>query len=549
VTLSRYVLSGCGQRPVLLRQSPVISEHKPINETPERSFIAELKRRKVIRVGIAYLVAAWLLLQVADVILDPFKVPQWFMTALIILVALGFPFALIMAWAFQLTPDGVKRDSAEKATDASPIPVQNDSAPAALSVAVLPFVDISPDQDNEHFTDGLTEELLNALRRIPDLRVASRTSCFAFKGKDADVAEVAEKLRINHLIEGSVRKSGENLRVAVQLIETASDTHLWSESYDEGLEEIFSMQQDISRKICDALQITLRPQDAPKPSTNDPQAYDYYLRGLGFFTSKGAADLKYAIDMFGRATELDPEFTDAWTQLAISLAMNAIYHGDVNSVERAARAAHELLKLAPEESNTYSAVGMSLLAAEKYPEAIIQFEKAIAIDPNSFEAHNNYSRAAFHHGDLRKALEMLEKAAQCEPEDWESVLLSVQLYKKFGDKKGLMKACDEGVKRAERFLKIYPNNQRAYYLAAFAFLDLGEKQKGDQWIEKALQIAPDDPATRYNAGCYFAETGDFDRAFDNLRGSVSSRSWIENDPSLDPLRDDPRFPAYLETLK
>jgi len=176
---------------------------------------------------------------------------------LIILVALGFPFALIMAWAFQLTPDGVKRDSAEKATDASPIPVQNDSAPAVLSVAVLPFVDISPDQDNEHFTDGLTEELLNALRRIPDLRVASRTSCFAFKGKDADVAEVAEKLRINHLIEGSVRKSGENLRVAVQLIETANDTHLWSESYDEGLEEIFSMQQDISRKICDALQITL----------------------------------------------------------------------------------------------------------------------------------------------------------------------------------------------------------------------------------------------------------------------------------------------------
>jgi adenylate cyclase len=112
-----------------------------------------------------------------------------------------------------------------------------------------------------------------------------------------------------------------------------------------------------------------------------------------------------------------------------------------------------------------------------------------------------------------------------------------------------MKACDEGVKRAERFLKIHPNNQRAYYLAAFAFVTLGEKQKGDQWIEKALQIAPDDPATRYNAGCYFAKTGDFDKAFDYLRGSMTSRSWVENDTDLDPLREDPRFPAYLETLK
>ena len=257
--MSRYVLSGCGQRPALLRQSPVISEHKPINEVPERSFIAELKRRKVIRVGIAYLVAAWLLLQVADVILDPFKVPQWFMTALIILVALGFPFALIMAWAFQLTPDGVKRDSAEKATDASPIPVQNDSAPAVLSVAVLPFVDISPDQDNEHFTDGLTEELLNALRRIPDLRVASRTSCFAFKGKDADVAEVAEKLRINHLIEGSVRKSGNHARITSQLIDARTGGHIWAERFDGELVDIFALQDEITKKVVSALQLALLP--------------------------------------------------------------------------------------------------------------------------------------------------------------------------------------------------------------------------------------------------------------------------------------------------
>lgn len=150
---------------------------------------------------------------------------------------------------------------------------------------------------------------------------------------------------------------------------------------------------------------------------------------------------------------------------------------------------------------------------------------------------------------MKKALEMFEKAARCNPEDWETVLLSIQLYEKFKDKKGLLAACREGRKRVERFLQIYPNNQRAYYLGAFTFLHLGEKQQGREWVEKALQIAPKDFATRYNAGCFYANVGEADKAFANLEGSVASRSWVENDPSLDSLRDDPRFPEYLDTLK
>jgi adenylate cyclase len=514
------------------------------------SFLQEIKRRKVIRVGVTYLVAAWLLLQIADVLFDPLKVPQWFMTALIVLLALGFPFALIMAWAFQLTSEGVKRDAGTITADESPLRTQGHSPGLdERSVAVLPFVDISPDHDNEYFTDGLTEELLNALRRVPDLRISSRTSCFAFKGKGADVAEVAEKLHVNHLVEGSVRKSGNKLRVTVQLIETKSDTHLWSECYDENLEEIFSMQEDISRKVCSALQVTLHAKHAPNPTTDDPQAYDYYLRGLGFFTAKGSADLDYAIEMFTRATELDPGFTKAWTQLTVSLAMSATYHGKAGSREMAESAARNLLRLAPEEADTYSAYGMSLLAAEKYAEAIVELKKAIAIDANNFEAHNNYARAAFHQGDLKTALEMFEKAARCDPEDWETVLLSIQIYEKFGDQEGLMTACREGVKRVERFLQIYPNNQRAHYLGAFALRILDEEQKARKWVRKALQIAPHDSATRYNAGCFYAAVGDPDEAFANLKESITSRTWVENDPSLDSLRDDPRFPAYLKTLK
>jgi tetratricopeptide (TPR) repeat protein len=143
---------------------------------------------------------------------------------------------------------------------------------------------------------------------------------------------------------------------------------------------------------------------------------------------------------------------------------------------------------------------------------------------------------------------MFDRAAHCDPEDWEAVLLSVQLYEKFGDRKGLLNAGREGVERAERFLKVYPNNQRAYYLGASVLLRLGEEQKAHLWMEKALLIAPSDSTTRYNAGCFYAQAGDADKAFANLRESITSRSWIENDPTLDTLRDDPRFPAYLESL-
>ncbi len=514
------------------------------------SFMEELKRRKVIRVGIAYLVAAWLVLQVADVLLDSLQVPQWLMPALIIIVGLGFPFALIMAWAFQITPDGVQRDAGDDSAGKSLSPAQADSpAPDKLSIAVLPFADISPAGDNEHFTDGLTEELLNALRRIPDLRVASRTSCFAFKSKDADVAEVAEKLRVNHLVEGSVRKSGDKLRVAVQLIETSSDRHLWSECYDENLNEIFSMQEDISKRICNALQITLNEKDAPDPTTQNPQAYDYYLRGLGFFTAKGGADLDFAIDMFTRATQLDNNFIKAWVKLTVSLSMSAIYLGKEGSLEKAAAAAAELLRLAPGLADTHAALGSSLVAAEKYDEAILEFEKAIAIDPGHFDAHYNYARAAFHQGDLTSALKMFEIAAACDPEDWETVLLSIQIYKKFGDDEGALEACREGLRRVERFLPVYPNNQRAYYLGAFALNDMGDREKALEWVRRAVEIAPEDTATRYNVGCFYAKVGDFDKAFENLTASITSRSWVESDPSLDPLRDDPRFAEYLNTLK
>jgi adenylate cyclase len=191
-----------------------------------REFISQLRKRHVIKVGIAYLVAAWLILQLADVIFPAMGLPAWSITLVLGLLAVGFPLALVLSWVFDFTAEGVQR------TADAPAVSPPGSTVTEQSIAVLPFPDMSAEHDQEHFCDGLTEELLNVFTRVPNLRVASRTSCFAFKGTKSDMASIAEKLRVRHLLEGSVRKAGSRIRVTAQLVEVATDSHVWSETYD-----------------------------------------------------------------------------------------------------------------------------------------------------------------------------------------------------------------------------------------------------------------------------------------------------------------------------
>lgn len=506
------------------------------------NFFEELKRRRIFRVGLTYIVAAWLLLQVADLVLGPLGAPEWVLTALIVVLGLGLPFALALSWAYQRTPDGIVRD-----TGADSISVDSVEQPSR-AVAVLPFVDISEDQRNEHFTDGLTEELLNALTNIRDMRVASRTSCFAFKGSEVDLKKIAATLNVSHLIVGSVRKAEDRLRVNVQLVDASSDTQLWSETYDRVLDDIFEIQSDISVQIRNALQITLRSKESPDATTENSRAYDYYLSGLGFIYIKGSVDIYHAIKMFRHAVEQDPNFLKAWTKLANCLAESAIYHAQKQHIEEAQQAAANAIRIAPERADSYTAMGAALLADGQYPEAMEQFKKAIALDSDNLDAHTYAARAAFHTGDHEVALRMFTRAAECDPSDWESVLLSIALRRELGDGPATRTIAKSGIERVERYLELYPNNQRAYYLGAAAWLELGDKQKALEWIETALRIAPNDEATRYNAACHFALTGDLDRAFECLENSMSSRSWIENDPDMKPLREDPRYEAFISTL-
>jgi len=347
------------------------------------SFFEELKRRNVFRVGIAYGVAAWVLLQVADLVLDNISAPAWVIQAMMLMVGLGFVAALVIAWAYEMTPEGIRREADVDRSDSivaatgkkldrivigflvvaiavllyrqsvvAPVgptvpsepPVTEHvvaesvvaelSEPASTtttadikSIAVLPFVNMSSDPEQEYFSDGITEEILNRLAKIQGLQVAARTSVFSFKGQSRDIREVAEMLGVNTMLEGSVRRDGEQIRITAQLIRASDGFHLWSETYDRKLDSIFAVQDEIAGQIATALQLNLgiaRPGSGSSNPTTQPEVYDLYLRARALHRQRGPGILT-ALELFQQALEIDPEFAPAWAGLAHSYTVVFAY--------------------------------------------------------------------------------------------------------------------------------------------------------------------------------------------------------------------------------
>jgi TolB-like protein len=303
------------------------------------SFYTELKRRNVFKVAIVYSAVAWLLLQVSDTLGPALHLPEWFVSAVAFLLILGFPVSIIFAWAFDLTPEGLKREvlvlalsyfvfdkvALDSGRDAAGIsttgqvaqqrPAEIESAKTDNSIAVLPFVNMSSDEEQEYFSDGLSEELLNLLARIPELNVAARTSSFSFKDKDLEIPEIASRLKVAHVLEGSVRKHGNQLRITAQLIQADNGYHLWSETYDRQLDNVFQIQEDIASAVVDALRITLLG-EAPKTRKTDPAAYQLFLEGQYLKRQISMDSLNRAIQAFKQAVEIDPAYVPAWAELA-----------------------------------------------------------------------------------------------------------------------------------------------------------------------------------------------------------------------------------------
>src|SRR5216117_495506 len=316
------------------------------------NFFGELKRRNVYKVAITYAVVAWLLVQAASILLPTFEAPTWVMKALVVFLALGFGLVVFISWAFEATPEGLKRTENVPPDVAAALPTWSPrkfatfivavaviaaallafnlfrTKPASppttaapinnKSIAVLPFVNMSSDKEQDYFSDGLSEELLNQLARIPQLRVITRTSSFSFKGKEVDVATIAKALNVANVLEGSVRKSANTLRVTAQLIRASDSSHLWSHTYDRDRTDIFKVQDEIASDVVAALKVKLLPtQELPKAQrTNNPEAYQQYLQGRYHLNRFSIADFEKARAFLERACQLDPTFPLAWATLS-----------------------------------------------------------------------------------------------------------------------------------------------------------------------------------------------------------------------------------------
>ncbi len=431
------------------------------------SLFNELKRRNVFRVGVAYGITAWLLVQVADILLETFSAPEWTMKFIVVALLIGFPLALFFAWAFELTPEGVKREEdvdrsqsivnqtgrkldraiigvlvvalgwfvwdkfgQEKGSEPFSQQAQAVSStadektaltPSEKSIAVLPFTDMSAEGDQAYFGDGIAEEILNVLVKTRQLKVAGRTSSFQFRGDALDLREIGEQLGVDHILEGSIRKAENRVRITAQLIQTDDGFHLWSETYDRELNDIFAVQDEIARAITDALAIELdiagSGKLAPVQTTN-MAAYENYLEARGLVSNR--SEFTRAIELLQEATAMDADFAEAWAMLAQANALSFYYGAKEkpDAVRAAELNARHAIQLDPSSAEAWSALGDAVRDQSRWNEAWDAYTKALEINPDSVETHSQFGQMLMRLGHLDEALNHTRRAAEIDPLSW-----------------------------------------------------------------------------------------------------------------------------------
>jgi adenylate cyclase len=423
------------------------------------------------------------------------------------------------------------------------------------SIAVLPFADLSAQHDQEYFSDGVAEEILNALTKVAGLRVPARTSCFAFRGKSVDAREIGKRLGVKTLLDGSIRKAGNRVRISVQLIDARNGYQLWSERFDREIEDIFAIQDEIARSVLDALGLSLTEREERrflKPSTANVQAYEFYLRGRKLFQSWTRQNMEFARQMFLRAVAIDPDFASAWAGLANTYVDLYRWGRNLRDLEEAQRISAHALKLDPNLAEAHVAIGQALAIQRRFKDAAAEFERAIGLDPTLFDAYYLYARSSFEAGDLEKAVQLFEKAHRSRPEDYQATALRALALHELGRADEAREADQEAVHLINKYLEVNPNEARAYSLGASPLARLGEREHSKQWSEQAIALAPNDPVVLYNAACNLAQLGEHDSALNRLERSIAAgvavSDWIKHDPDFESLRDHPRFQAIVRRI-
>jgi non-specific serine/threonine protein kinase len=443
-------------------------------------------------------------------------------------------------------------DSAPPQTPAGGTPGAPRGGP---SIAVLPFVNMSSDPENEFFSDGLAEELIAVLTKMKGLHVTSRTSAFAFKGKKEDVRKIGEQLNVRTVLEGSVRKSGQRLRISAQLVNVADGYQLWSETFNRQMADVFDIQDEIAQSIARALQVILTEQDKPRiaaPCAN-VEAYEFYLRGRQFFHQFRRRGFEFAEEMFTRAINSDAGYARAYAGLADCRAALYLYWSATeDNLQRADEASKRALELGPDLAEAHVARGLVLSLRKQFAEARAEFETAIRLDPSLFEARYFFGRTCRREGKLVEAAQHLEQAWQMRPDDYQSLALLTSIYLGLGKKAEAQTTARRCIAVTEKHLALHPDDARALYLGAIVWVQLNEPERARTWADRAVAMDPEEPLTLYSVACVHALRHRIDEALECLeravaRGYTDVES-IVHDADFDALHGHPRFEALVGRL-
>ncbi len=434
-----------------------------------------------------------------------------------------------------------------------PEPVEADKP----SIAVLPFNNMSDDPGQEFFSDGITEDIITDLSKVSGLFVVGRNTSFTYKGKAVQLQQVAAELGVKFILEGSVRKAGQRVRVNAQLIDGVSGGHLWADRFDRDLTDIFAIQDEITQAIVEQLKIKLLPKEkkaiAQAPTAN-VEAYTYYLKGRQFFHNSTRVLLRLARQMFAKATEIDPLYARAYAGIAIcDTRLVNWYRAEIPTDEILA-VADKALSLDPNIAEAHVARGLALGNDGNDEAAVAAFERALSTDPGNHDAHVAFARYLVTHGEFQRAAPLFEQAIKLNPEDWQSPMLIDNVLLSLGRKEEADRYARLGIERAEAEMRLHPENSRPAQLGAPTLARLGERDKALEWLERTLFLDPDDPIVIYNAACTYSQLQEADMAFAALEKWAAitgseQKMWIESDSDFDMIRKDPRFAKLMERLR
>jgi adenylate cyclase len=431
------------------------------------------------------------------------------------------------------------------------------------SIAVLPFINMSDDPEQEYFSDGITEDIITDLSKLSGLFVAARNSAFTYKGKPVKVEEVCRDLGVGYVLEGSVRKAGRRIRVTGQLIDGRDGGHLWADRYDRDLTDIFAIQDEITKTIVDQLKVKLLPAEKKaieQAPTENVEAYTFYLRGRQFLHRNSKSYAQLARRMFAKAVELDPNYARAYAGIADCDSFLFLHYDLDVSLDDILATSAKALALDEGLAEAHASRGFALGNSSRFAEAEAAFERALALDPNLFEANFFYARTCVMQGQLEKAARYFERAVEVKPEECKAPVVLVSVYRSLGREADMLRMARIGAERAERELKDRPESASPAYFGANALAVLGEKERAREWARRAIAVDPDDVLTLYNVACVYAIMGETEQALQLLDKSFPPTAkpnssaaqlalWLESDSDFQAVRGHPAYISLMARLR